>query len=108
MYKKLDNSRRALGREHVSQFSTNQSIVADYLDGRALCLLDCEQSLFFNLQMIIQEYLTDINSATNINTSAEQVENIVITTAKRCLKIKTTRRHKHTYSRLCLQATKRF
>ena len=48
---------------------------------------------------IIQEYLSDINSAKNVNTSAEQVENILITTAKRCLKIRTTRRHKRTYSR---------
>ena len=29
-------SRRALGSEHASQFSTNQSIVAEF--GRALCL----------------------------------------------------------------------
>lgn len=35
-----------------------------------------------NLQMIIQEYLSDINSAKNVNTSAEKVENILITTAK--------------------------
>ena len=49
--------------------------------------------------MIIHEYLSDINSAKNVNTSAEQVENILITTAKRCLKIRTTRRHKRTYSR---------
>ena len=34
-----------------------------------------------------------------VNTSAEQVENILITTAKRCLKIRTTRRRKRTYSR---------
>ena len=52
-----------------------------------------------NLQMLIQEYLSDINSAKNVNTSAEQVENILITTAKRCLKIRKTRRHKRTYSR---------
>ena len=52
-----------------------------------------------NLQMKIQEYLSDINSANNVNTSTEQVENILITTAKRCLKIRTTRRHKRTYSR---------
>ena len=52
-----------------------------------------------NLQMIIQEYLNEVNSAKNVNTSAEQVENILITTAKRCLKIRTTRRHKRTYSR---------
>ena len=51
-----------------------------------------------NLQMIIQEYLSDINSANNVNTSAEQIENILITTAKQCLKIRTTRRHKRTYS----------
>ena len=50
-----------------------------------------------NLQMIIQEYLSDINSANNVNTSAEQVENILITTAKRCLKIRTAERHKRTY-----------
>ena len=48
---------------------------------------------------IIQEYLSDINSAKNVNTSAEQVENILITMAKRCLKIRMTRRHKRTYSR---------
>ena len=35
----------------------------------------------------------------NVNTSAEQVENILIATAKRCLKIRTTRRHKRTCSR---------
>ena len=52
-----------------------------------------------NLQMIIQEYLSDINSAKNVNTSAEQVEiKILITTAKWCLKIRTTRRHKRTHS----------
>ena len=49
--------------------------------------------------MIIQEYLSDINSAKTDNTSAEQLENILITTAKLCLKIRTTRRHKRTYSR---------
>ena len=52
-----------------------------------------------NLQMVIQEYLSDINSAKNVNTFAEQVENILFKTAKRYLKIRTTRRHKRTYSR---------
>ena len=52
-----------------------------------------------NLQMVIQEYLSDINSAKNVNTFAEQVENILFKTAKRYLKIRTTTRHKRTYSR---------
>ena len=52
-------SRRALGREHASQFLTNQSIVAEYLDGRALCLLlDCKQSLFFSLSFSLSVSLS--------------------------------------------------
>ena len=50
--------------------------------------------------MIIQEYLSDINSAKKGNTSAEQLENILIITAERCLKIRTTRRNKRSYLRL--------
>ena len=51
-----------------------------------------------SMQILIQDYLDDINSAQNVNTSVEQVENILIATAKRCLKIQTMRRHKRAYS----------
>ena len=51
-----------------------------------------------SMQILIQDYLDDIKSAQNVNTSVEQVENILIATAKRCLKIRTVRRHKRTYS----------
>ena len=35
---------------------------------------------------------------TDVNTSVEQIESILIATAKRYLKIRTMRRHKRTYS----------
>ena len=51
-----------------------------------------------SMQILIQDYLDGIKSAQNVNTSVEQVENILIAAAKRCLKIRTMRRHKRTYS----------
>ena len=41
-------SRRALGSEHASQFSTNQSIVAEF--GRALCLQATERLTKFQVK----------------------------------------------------------
>ena len=49
------------------------------------------------LQSLIQEFINDdtpINDMNDVNTSLEKVENILTTTAKRCLKIKITKKHK--------------
>ena len=41
-----------------------------------------------DIQRMIHDFLADSGSDRNINTSLDAVENIILTTAKRCLKIK--------------------
>ena len=45
-------------------------------------------------QTLIREFLNDNESTANVNISLKKVENIFIATAKRCLKIKTIKKHK--------------
>ena len=45
-------------------------------------------------QTLIREFLNDNESIANVNISLQKVENIFIATAKRCLKIKTIKKHK--------------
>ena len=49
-------------------------------------------------QILIREFLNGNESTTNVNTSLEKVEHILISTAKRCLKIKSVKRHKRVQS----------
>ena len=50
--------------------------------------------------LLIQEFLdkNEFEPITNVNTSLEKVEHIAIATAKRCLKIKSFKRHKRVQS----------
>ena len=45
-------------------------------------------------QMLIQEFLDDDTPIQNVNTTRSKVENILIA-AKRCLKIRTTKKRRH-------------
>ena len=45
-------------------------------------------------QTLIREFLNDNESTANVNISLKKVENIFIATVKRCLKIKTIKKHK--------------
>ena len=47
---------------------------------------------------LIQEFLNENEPITNVNTSLEKVEHILIATSKRCLKIKSVKRHKRVQS----------
>ena len=49
-------------------------------------------------QILIRELLNGNELTTNVNTSLEKVEHILIATAKRCLKIKPVKRHKRVQS----------
>ena len=49
---------------------------------------DCRRSPV--LQTLIREYINDRTQIHDVNTSLEKVENILITTAKQCSKIKLT------------------
>ena len=51
-------------------------------------------------QTLIREFLNGNEPTTNVNTSLEKVEHILISTAKRCLKIKSVKRHKCVQSSL--------
>ena len=51
-------------------------------------LKDCWRYLV--LQTLIREYINDRTQIHDVNTSLEKVENILITTAKQCSKIKLT------------------
>ena len=45
-------------------------------------------------ETLIREYINDGTQIYDVNVSLEKVENILMATAKRCLKIKVTKRHK--------------
>ena len=49
-------------------------------------------------QILIREFLNENEPATNVNNSLEKVEHILIASAKRCLKIKSVKRHKRVES----------
>ena len=49
-------------------------------------------------QILIWEFLNEDEPTTNVNTSLKKVEHILGTTAKRCLKIKSVKRHKRVQS----------
>ena len=49
-------------------------------------------------QLLIWEFLNENEPITNVKTSLEKVEHILIATAKRCLKIKSDKRHKRVQS----------
>ena len=48
----------------------------------------------WSTQILIREFLNGNEPTTNVNTSLEKVEHILIATAKRCLKIESVKRHK--------------
>ena len=48
--------------------------------------------------LLIQEFLNKNEPITNVNTSLEKVEHIATAIAKRCLKIKSFKRHKRVQS----------
>ena len=49
-------------------------------------------------QILIREFLNENEPTTNVDISLEKVEHILIATAKRCLKIKSVKRHKRVQS----------
>ena len=49
-------------------------------------------------QILIREFLNENEATTNVDISLEKVEHILIATAKRCLKIKSVKRHKRVQS----------